>query len=92
MARDACRLVSRPKITAPFLAAICHLSRVRTWIGDTEIDIIAARQLGVSAIALACGLRNRSLLEFHQPDYVFDDIKEAFKNPPLSSLIRISAP
>ena len=64
---------------------------VRAWIGDTEIDIIAARQLGVTAIALACGLRNRSLLESHLPDYVFNDIKEAFKNQPLSSLIRISA-
>ena len=60
---------------------------VLAWIGDTEVDIIAARQLGITSIALTCGLRDRFVLESFQPDYIFNDLIEVFNKRPLSSLI-----
>lgn len=38
------------------------------WVGDTEVDIFAARTLGVKVCALTCGLRTREYLTSLLPD------------------------
>ncbi|QEE25648.1 HAD family hydrolase [Rhodanobacter glycinis] len=38
------------------------------WVGDTEVDIYAARELEVDVCALTCGLRTREYLASLSPD------------------------
>jgi phosphoglycolate phosphatase len=40
------------------------------WIGDTELDIAAARALGCRVWAVTCGLRSRAFLARLQPDFL----------------------
>jgi phosphoglycolate phosphatase-like HAD superfamily hydrolase len=40
------------------------------WIGDTEVDVIAARIVGSRSVAVSCGIRSRSLLTTLNPDLV----------------------
>ena len=44
------------------------------WIGDTEIDILAAREIGVKSCALACGLRTKDYLASLNPDILDSDL------------------
>lgn len=44
------------------------------WIGDTEIDIVAARKLGMKVCALTCGLRTREFLSTLSPDQIEEDL------------------
>lgn len=46
-------------------------------IGDTEADIIAAKQVGIKSIALTCGIRSSSYLSKYQPDYLCEDLPAA---------------
>lgn len=46
-------------------------------LGDTEADILAARALGVEAIALTCGIRSRAYLSRYQPHHLCDDLLSA---------------
>jgi phosphoglycolate phosphatase-like HAD superfamily hydrolase len=46
------------------------------WIGDTEIDIAAARRLGVAVCAVGCGLRAPSLLAQLKPDFLVHGLSE----------------
>ncbi|WP_088240014.1 HAD family hydrolase [Calothrix rhizosoleniae] len=49
-----------------------------TWmIGDTEADIAAAKRHGIKVIAVECGIRDRSKLEFEQPDLIVRDFSSA---------------
>jgi phosphoglycolate phosphatase-like HAD superfamily hydrolase len=49
-----------------------------TWmIGDTEADIVAAKTHGIKAIAVLCGIRDRTQLMQHQPDRIVNDLSEA---------------
>jgi phosphoglycolate phosphatase len=43
------------------------------FVGDTEEDIQAARELGVSAVAVCSGFRSRSTLSSLSPDYLYND-------------------
>jgi phosphoglycolate phosphatase len=45
-------------------------------VGDTEADVLAATELGLPAIALASGLRDRSYLERLGADLVLDGIAQ----------------
>ena len=45
------------------------------WIGDTEADVIAARQIGIKIIALTCGLRTEAHLRSFKPDYLVPDLQ-----------------
>lgn len=45
------------------------------WIGDTEVDIYAARELGVEVCALTCGLRNEKYLKSLSPDMLEANLK-----------------
>ena len=49
-----------------------------TWmVGDTEADIITAKNHGVKVMAVLCGIRDRSHLEFYKPDLIVKDLSEA---------------
>lgn len=45
------------------------------WIGDTEVDISAARELGVRVCAVSCGLRNSTYLGTLSPDFLEPDLR-----------------
>lgn len=44
------------------------------WIGDTEVDIEAARHLGVKVCATSCGLRMKDYLASLKPDFLVADV------------------
>lgn len=46
------------------------------WIGDTEVDIRAARLLGVKICAVGCGLRIPDYLATLKPDFLVPDLKD----------------
>ncbi|MFZ5874875.1 MAG: HAD family hydrolase [Nitrospirota bacterium] len=46
------------------------------WIGDTEVDIRAARLVGATACAVTCGLRTEEYLASLSPDLVVRDVAE----------------
>jgi phosphoglycolate phosphatase-like HAD superfamily hydrolase len=49
-----------------------------TWmVGDTEADITAAKKHGVKAIAVECGIRDRTQLELYHPDLIVKDLSFA---------------
>ncbi|MBV9389630.1 MAG: HAD family hydrolase [Chroococcidiopsidaceae cyanobacterium CP_BM_ER_R8_30] len=49
-----------------------------TWmVGDTEADIITAKNHGVEVIAVLCGIRNRTQLELYKPDLIVEDLSAA---------------
>jgi phosphoglycolate phosphatase len=50
------------------------------WIGDTEVDILAARELGVRICALTCGLRTADQLMNFSPDMLEADLSTFSKN------------
>jgi phosphoglycolate phosphatase-like HAD superfamily hydrolase len=45
------------------------------WVGDTEVDIAAAREIGVRVCALTCGLRTEGYLAGLFPDHVEPDLQ-----------------
>jgi UDP-glucose 4-epimerase len=45
-------------------------------IGDTGIEVIAGRSLGIKSVAVLTGFRNREALEKYAPDFIFTDIKQ----------------
>lgn len=45
-------------------------------VGDTEVDIQAARMLGCQACVVLSGIRRRELLIEQQPDAILDDIRQ----------------
>ncbi|RCJ20668.1 haloacid dehalogenase [Nostoc sp. ATCC 43529] len=49
-----------------------------TWmVGDTEADITAAKKHSVKAIAVECGIRDRTQLELYHPDLIVKDLSAA---------------
>ena len=46
-------------------------------VGDTEADIVAAKTHGVKVIGVLCGIRDRTQLEMHQPDFIANNLSEA---------------
>ncbi|MUH01105.1 HAD hydrolase-like protein [Scytonema sp. UIC 10036] len=49
-----------------------------TWmVGDTEADIISAKKQGIKAIAVECGIRDRSQQELYHPDLIVKDFSSA---------------
>jgi phosphoglycolate phosphatase len=43
---------------------------VRVWIGDTEVDVEAARALGCPSWIVACGLRDEECIRELRPDFM----------------------
>ncbi len=50
--------------------AVGKAPEISYWIGDTEIDVAAARRRGSIAWALSCGLRAAPFLLSHNPDHL----------------------
>lgn len=49
-----------------------------TWmVGDTEADIITAKNHGVKVMGVLCGIRDRQNLQSYQPDLIVQDLSEA---------------
>lgn len=49
-----------------------------TWmVGDTEADIMAAKNHGVKVMAVLCGIRDREQLQFYNPDLIVETLSEA---------------
>ncbi|MGF1988940.1 MAG: HAD family hydrolase [Nostoc sp. ZfuVER08] len=49
-----------------------------TWmVGDTEADITAAKKHDIKAIAVECGIRDRTQLELYHPDLIVKDLSAA---------------
>lgn len=46
-------------------------------IGDTEADILAAQAMGISSIALTCGMRSHSYLQALQPNSIHQNLAAA---------------
>ena len=44
------------------------------WVGDTEVDIYAARELGVKVCTLTCGLRTEEHLASLSPDMIEENL------------------
>ncbi|BAW97300.1 haloacid dehalogenase-like hydrolase domain protein [[Synechococcus] sp. NIES-970] len=43
-------------------------------VGDTEADIVAAKNMKIAAIAVTCGIRDLSTLEGYQPEHCCSDL------------------
>ncbi|MEG4807613.1 HAD family hydrolase [Microcoleus sp. F8-D3] len=66
----------KPLLMARALAELPPASD--TWmVGDTEVDIVAAKTHGVKVIGVLCGIRDRTQLEMHQPDLIANNFSEA---------------
>lgn len=48
-------------------------------IGDTEVDILTGKKLGIETIAVLSGLRGRNFLNKYKPDYMIDTLHEIAK-------------
>ena len=46
-------------------------------VGDTETDIIAAKNHGIPVIGVLSGIRNREQLERYQPEFIVNNLDEA---------------
>ena len=75
---------TRTKATA--VAAYLNGRSVRDclWIGDTEIDVEAARSLGMAVATVSCGLRTEEYLSSLQPDFVCADLEAVVAIPALT--------
>jgi phosphoglycolate phosphatase len=45
-------------------------------VGDTEVDVASGQALGLTTIALSCGLRSAGRLAAWRPDLLLDDLRE----------------
>lgn len=48
------------------------------WIGDTEVDVFAARQLGIKVCVVCCGLRTFDYLTSLNPDLLYPDVNSIY--------------
>ena len=56
-----------------------HGSKDTYFIGDTEADILTAKNAGVTSIAVTWGFRTRKFLEKYEPDYIVDSPEDILK-------------
>lgn len=63
-------------VCGPKHERITKIGDVAAVVGDTEHDILPAKELGVRAIAVCTGIRSREYLEGLAPDLVLDNICE----------------
>ena len=71
-------LVSEAKTTKEQLVknAGIQLEKDDVFVGDTGIDIMTAKVLGIKSVAVLSGFRNKEVLEGYAPDYILTDISE----------------
>jgi phosphoglycolate phosphatase len=44
------------------------------FIGDTETDILAGKEIGLKTVAVLSGIRSRKILERYNPDFIMDSL------------------
>ena len=73
-----CCLVSEAKTNKEVLVrnAGIELSAEDVFVGDTGIDVLTAKALGIRSIAVLSGFRNREILEGYTPDVILNDVSE----------------
>lgn len=71
-------LVSEAKTTKESLVkdAGITLSKNDIFVGDTGIDVMTGKALGLRTVAVLSGFRNREILEGYTPDIIINDISE----------------
>jgi phosphoglycolate phosphatase-like HAD superfamily hydrolase len=58
--------------------ALLELPPADTWmIGDTEADILSAKASGIPVIGVLSGIRDRTQLQHHEPDWIVNNLEEA---------------
>ena len=58
--------------------AILELPSADTWmVGDTEADILSAKASGIPVIGVLSGIRDRTQLQHHEPDWIVDILEAA---------------
>jgi phosphoglycolate phosphatase len=68
----------KQKLLSNVLARCHRLETKKAWmIGDTEADVLAGQAVGVSTIALTCGIRSRNYLTQLQPTQVHNNLLSA---------------
>jgi phosphoglycolate phosphatase-like HAD superfamily hydrolase len=63
-------------VCGPKHERITKIGDVVAVVGDTEHDILPAKELGIKAIAVCTGIRSREYLQLLAPDHVLDNICE----------------
>ena len=53
------------------------------FVGDTEVDILAAKMLGIKSAMVLSGIRNESIARALNPDFIINDIRE------LSTIVKL---
>ena len=71
-------LVSEAKITKEQLVrdAGIHLTADDMFVGDTGIDVMTGKSLGMKSVAVLSGFRNKAILETYKPDIIINNISE----------------
>lgn len=54
--------------------ALQKIDNILAMIGDTEKDIVAAKDLGIKSIAVSSGIRNKEYLQTLDPDHLIENI------------------
>ena len=74
-------LVSEARTTKEQLVnnAGIKLSSDDIFVGDTGIDVMTAKSLGIKSVAVLSGFRNKEILEGYAPDYIIGNISELNK-------------
>ena len=66
-------------LAGPKLEFIRGIPNVHAVVGDTEHDVLPAKELGVLSLAIATGIRCREFLEGLNPTHVFDDLSQVLE-------------
>lgn len=73
---DGLRFKPSPDVLHAIFAAEGWSPRETLMVGDTDADILAARNAGVRSCAVTTGALTRDELAEHHPDYIIDSITE----------------
>ncbi|GHT73790.1 pyrophosphatase PpaX [Bacteroidia bacterium] len=72
-------LVTEHKISKVDLLKKIKLSSDDFFVGDTGLDILAGKEIGLKTIAVAYGFVAKEKLEEYQPDFIVNDFNEIKK-------------
>lgn len=73
-----CCLVSEAKTTKEQLVrdSMIQLTSADLFVGDTGIDVMTGKALGIKTIAVLSGFRNKAILDTYKPDKIINNISE----------------
>lgn len=81
MSMGQTELPKKPDPTVPLMIAeqFCVDSCDTYFIGDSEVDVLTAKNAGMVSVAVSWGFRDRYVLENASPDFIFDTRNELLK-------------